>query len=84
MEKVVELMELNDAELAAVAGGFTLSFGNFGGPQFAIAIARGTHTTASSVTAEGFTLSFGNFGGPQYAIGIAIGPYSTVSIIQSQ
>jgi hypothetical protein len=84
MEKLVEPMELNDAELAAIAGGFALSFGNFGGPQYAIATARGTHTTASSVTAEGFALRFGNFGGPQYAIGIAIGPNSSVTIIQSQ
>jgi len=32
-EKALEPIELNDAELAAVTGGISLSFGNFGGDQ---------------------------------------------------
>jgi hypothetical protein len=83
MEKFVEPMELNDAELAAVAGGITLGFGNIGGPQYAIAFAR-DHSTASSVIPGGISLGFGNIGGPQLAIAIAIGPYSTAFISQSQ
>ena len=83
MEKFVEPMELNDAELAAVAGGFTLAFDNFGGPQYATAIAD-DHSTASSVTPSGISLGFGNFGGPQIAIALALGPYSSASIKQSQ
>jgi len=82
MEKFVEPIELNHAELAVVAGGFTLSFGNFGGPQYATAIAL-ANSIASSVTPSGYSLGFGNFGGPQIAIGIAIG-HSTVSINQFQ
>jgi len=82
MEKLVEPVELNDDELAVVAGGFTLGFGNFGGPQYATAIA-GAHSTASSVTPGGFSLGFGNFGGPQIAIAVAIG-HSTISINQVQ
>jgi hypothetical protein len=82
MEKFVELMELNAADLAAVAGGFSLGFGNLGGPQFATAIA-GAHSTASSVIPSGISLSFGNFGGFQIAIALAFG-HSTISIIQSQ
>jgi hypothetical protein len=82
MENFVEPMELNDAELAVVAGGFSLGFGNFGGPQYATAIA-GDHSTASSIIPGGFNLGFGNFGGPQIAIAVAIG-HSTVSINQVQ
>jgi hypothetical protein len=46
METFLEPIELNDAELAAVAGGITLSFGSFGGAQNATATASGTNSVA--------------------------------------
>jgi hypothetical protein len=45
-ENVLEPIELNDDELAAVAGGISLSFGNFGGAQTANATASGTNSSA--------------------------------------
>jgi hypothetical protein len=47
MEKVLEPIELDDAELAAVAGGITLTFGSFGGAQNATSTASGTGSNAS-------------------------------------
>ena len=71
MEKLIEPMELGDAELAAVAGGITLSFGNFGGPKIVTVIA-GACSTASFVTDEDITIA------------TALEPCSTASISQSQ
>ena len=47
MDKVLEPIELDDAELAAVAGGITLSFGNFGGAQTATSNSSGTNSVAT-------------------------------------
>ena len=47
MEKVLEPIELDDAELAAVAGGITLTFGNFGGAQTGTSTASGTNSRAT-------------------------------------
>jgi hypothetical protein len=47
MENVLEPIELNDAELAAVAGGISLTFGSFGGAQNATSTASGTNSVAS-------------------------------------
>jgi hypothetical protein len=47
MEKVLEPIELDDAELAAVAGGISLIFGSFGGAQNAISTASGTNSNSS-------------------------------------
>jgi hypothetical protein len=44
MEEILEPIELDDAELAAVAGGITVSFGSFGGAQNATAISSGTNS----------------------------------------
>jgi len=46
-EKVFEPIELDDAELAAVAGGISLTFGSFGGAQNATSTASGTNSAAS-------------------------------------
>jgi hypothetical protein len=46
-EKVLEPIELDDAELAAVVGGITLSFGSFGGAQTAASTASATNSNAS-------------------------------------
>ncbi|MFL5288440.1 MAG: hypothetical protein ACJ8AW_47670 [Rhodopila sp.] len=46
-EKIPEPIELDDAELAAVAGGISLTFGNFGGAQNATSTASGTNSHAS-------------------------------------
>jgi hypothetical protein len=47
METFLEPIELNDAELAAVAGGISLTFGNFGGAQTATSNASGTNSVAT-------------------------------------
>jgi hypothetical protein len=47
MDKVLDPIELDDAELAAVAGGISLTFGNFGGAQTANSTASGTNSNAS-------------------------------------
>jgi hypothetical protein len=47
METFLEPIELNDDELAAVAGGISLNFGSFGGAQNATATACGTNSVAS-------------------------------------
>jgi hypothetical protein len=47
MENVLEPIELDDAELAAVAGGISLTFGSFGGAQNAISTASGTNSNSS-------------------------------------
>jgi hypothetical protein len=52
MEKIVQPIELDDAELAAVAGGITLSFGNFGGAQTATSNSSGTNSVASVVQSQ--------------------------------
>jgi hypothetical protein len=46
-ETVLEPIELDDAELAAVAGGISLTFGSFGGAQNATSTASGTGSSAS-------------------------------------
>jgi hypothetical protein len=45
-EQVFEPIELDDAELAPVAGGITVTFGNFGGAQTANSAASGTSSNA--------------------------------------
>jgi hypothetical protein len=52
MKKIVQPIELDDAELAAVAGGITLSFGNFGGAQTATSNSSGTNSVASVVQSQ--------------------------------
>jgi hypothetical protein len=47
MDKVLEPIELDDAELAAVAGGISLTLGNFGGAQTATSNASGTNSTVT-------------------------------------
>jgi hypothetical protein len=47
MEKVLEPIELDDAELAAVAGGISLTFGNFGGAQTGTSNSSGTNSVAT-------------------------------------
>jgi hypothetical protein len=46
-EKVLEPIELDDAELAAVAGGISLSFGSFGGAQTATSNSSGTNSVVT-------------------------------------
>jgi hypothetical protein len=45
-EQVFEPIELDDAELAVVAGGITVAFGSFGGAQTANSTASGTNSNA--------------------------------------
>ena len=45
-EQVFEPIELDDAELAAVAGGITVAFGSFGGAQTANSTASGTNSNS--------------------------------------
>ena len=45
-EQVFEPIELDDAELAVVAGGISVTFGNFGGAQTANSTASGTNSNA--------------------------------------
>jgi hypothetical protein len=47
MENVFEPIELDDAELAAVAGGISLTFGSFGGAQSGTSNASGTNSIAT-------------------------------------
>jgi hypothetical protein len=47
MEKILEPIELDDAELAAVAGGITVTFGNFGGAQTGNSTASGSNSLAT-------------------------------------
>ena len=52
MEKILEPIELDDAELAAVAGGISLTFGNFGGAQTATSNASGTASRATATQSQ--------------------------------
>ena len=46
-EQVFEPIELDDAELAAVAGGISVSFGSFGGAQTATFNSSGTNSIST-------------------------------------
>ena len=51
-EQVFEPIELDDAELAAVAGGISLTFGNFGGAQSANSASSGTNSVSTVLQSQ--------------------------------